>query len=77
MKKVAIVVACLVGAFFLLGALVGNSPEAQEREKERAAISVCWESYERKSLGPAEKRFIASTCEMMEMDFAKKHGSKP
>jgi hypothetical protein len=32
----------------------------------RAGIAECWAQYERKSLGEAEKRFIAGACEKME-----------
>lgn len=40
------------------------------------AIDLCWEEYERKSLTPDQKRFIAGACEMMEDEFRNKHGYK-
>lgn len=67
----------LVVAFLAFGALVGNSPEAREKAKERAAIDLCWDGHERKSLEPDTQRFIAQVCEKMESDFQLKHGHRP
>ena len=66
--------AALVGVF-LLGS--GQSVARDEQSRARTAIKLCWEEYERKSLDPQTKRFVASTCEMMERDFQKKFGRKP
>jgi hypothetical protein len=58
--------------------LLGKSdPKGEEKQHARDAIAMCWKQYERKSLDPAEKRFIASTCEMMERDYQKAYGSRP
>lgn len=61
----------------LLLANVANSPGAKQRQKERAAIDLCWQDYERKSLDPSTKRFVASTCEMMEDEYRRTHGREP
>lgn len=67
----------LIAAFLVFGAIVGGSPEAQEKGRERDAIALCWQDHERKSLDPSTKRFVASACEMMEQRFTTKHGHKP
>lgn len=67
----------LVVAFFMLGANVGSTPEAKEKSNQRGAIDLCWKEQERKSLDPNTKRFVASACEKMEMDFKTKYGVNP
>lgn len=54
-----------------------NSPEAEAKSQARYAIEECWEKYERKSLDPNTKRFVALVCENMEKDFRTKYGVKP
>lgn len=54
-----------------------NSPEGKAKSEARAAISLCWSDYERKSLGGAEKQFIAKTCEAKVDEFRKKFGTNP
>lgn len=49
------------------------SPKAQARH----AIDYCWEDQKRKSLTPAEQRFIAGACEKMERDFTQTYGHRP
>ncbi len=61
----------------VFGAIVGNTPEAKEKARERDAIALCWKEQERKSNTPSQARFIAGACEMMENDFRKKHGRNP
>lgn len=75
--KIAIFAAAAMAAFLLFGAYEGTKPEVQERQRERAAIDLCWQEYERKSLDPVSKRFVAGACETMESDFRKKHGISP
>lgn len=60
----------------LLISAASNSPPS-EIQRERDAIERCWQEYERKSLDPETKRFVASTCELMERKFTEKHGHKP
>lgn len=67
----------LLAAFLAFGALVGNSPEAKEKQRERGAIELCWDEFKRKSLDASTKQFVAGTCEMMERKFTSKHGHKP
>ena len=43
----------------------------------RRAIEVCWDEQQRKSLDPAQQRFIAGACESMEAKFVAKYGHKP
>lgn len=57
--------------------MIGSSPQAKEKGRERDAIALCWKEYERKSLDPGTQRFIASACELMEKDFRTKHGVEP
>lgn len=54
-----------------------EDPEVKQRIRDTIAVEECWKEYERKSLEPATKRFIASGCERMEREFADKHGRKP
>lgn len=61
----------------LLGILQSNSPENDEKYKARGAISVCWQEYEKKSLDPAAKRFIAGVCEQMEQKFRDQYRTSP
>lgn len=67
----------LVGAFLMFGAMVGNSPEAQEKSQARSAIDLCWSEQKRKSLDAGAQRFVAGACEMMENKFAQKYGHRP
>lgn len=61
----------------LIAAMRGPSPKAKEKGQERAAIDLCWKDYERRSLDPSNKRFVASACELMEKRFREKHGVEP
>ena len=62
---------------FVLGSIIGSTPEGKERERERDAIEFCWKDYERKSFDPGSKLLIAKVCEKMEDDFRAKHGVNP
>lgn len=69
-----------IGIFLLIliiGSIVGNSPEAQERNRERDKISACWDLQKKKSLDPSTARFAARLCERMEEEFRRKHGRNP
>lgn len=75
---------CLLGiSLGLLGSLIASNVNAevpskdQEKAKARQVISVCWSDYEKKSLDPGTKRFVASTCEKLERDFVQKFGHRP
>lgn len=58
--------------------LIGMSdPKGAEKSQARRAIEICWQEHERKSLAPADKRFIASACEKMERDFTSLFGVRP
>lgn len=41
------------------------------------AIEECWRRQESKSITPAEQRFIAGACELMERRYEEKFGRKP
>lgn len=74
-------VICLIGgamALFVLYALTRpDTPEARDRRVHKMAIESCWEDQRRKSIGPAEARFIAGACERMEADFKAKYRQSP
>jgi hypothetical protein len=77
MKYVAYVIGAVV-ALFVVFAIIGQAdPQGEAKSKARAGIELCWKEYERKSLTEAEKRFIASTCEMMEQKFVDTYRVKP
>lgn len=61
----------------LLAIIQNNSPENAEKNKARDAISICWQEYEKKSLDPAGKRFIAGACELMEHKFRDQYRTSP
>jgi hypothetical protein len=65
----------LAGGAVVLLFLLGQSDP--KRAADRSAIELCWSNYESKSLGEAEKRFIAGACEKMEADFRAKHNARP
>lgn len=69
----------IAGAVFIFAWVYTNSqdPGVKARGKERAAIKLCWDDYGRKSLAPAEQRFIAGACERMENDYRTKWGRNP
>lgn len=77
MKKFLIALGSVFGLFVLWAFVRTPSPEEIDRRNERAGIEACWEDQQRKSLPPAQARFIASVCEKMEADFRKKHGRNP
>lgn len=67
----------LVGLFVLYALLQTPSPRDDAKGRERAAIRLCWEDQQRKSLDPATARFVAGTCEKMERDFKARYGVSP
>lgn len=67
----------LVAAFFTVGFIGSNTPEGRAQADERAAIELCWQEQQRKSLDPGSQRFVAGACEMMERKYIEKHGRKP
>lgn len=67
----------LVVIFLGFGAVVGSSPEAQEKAKDRLAIDLCWGDQKRNSIDEGTQRFIAGACEMMESKFTQKYGHRP
>uniref|UniRef100_UPI003F7DBF21 hypothetical protein n=1 Tax=Xanthomonas sp. 0924 TaxID=2835534 RepID=UPI003F7DBF21 len=80
--KMALVFAALIAGFFvvifIIGGIQANSdPQSKVRWRDKEAIELCWESYERKSLEPSTKRFVAMSCEKMERDFKAKYGRDP
>lgn len=77
MKYIVFNVGIAIGLFVALHMLGCSSPAQEAKNKSRMAIKMCWKDYERKSLTEAEKRFIASTCEMMEQKFADTDRVKP
>jgi zinc-ribbon domain len=64
----------LIAAFFIIGLLAGNTPEGEQKSKERYAISYCWNEQKRKSFDAAGQQFIAGACEN---EFRKKYGVNP
>lgn len=72
-----VVPALAATAFLAFGAFVVNDPAADQRVDDRRRIAQCWADYERKSLDPSEKRFVASVCEKLERDFVTKHRMQP
>lgn len=77
MKKVLLWGGGAIVAFLMFGAIVGNSPEGQEKARQRQAIDSCWSEQQKKSLDPASQRFVAGACERMEEKFMQQHGHKP
>ena len=61
----------------VIGATVGNTPEARQRSLERDKIAACWDLQKKKSLDPSTARFTAGMCERMEDDFRRKHNLNP
>lgn len=58
-------------------ALKASDPNADGKDRRKRTIDLCWRDHETKSHDPATKRFIASTCEMLEEQYADKYGRKP
>ncbi|MCE9949233.1 putative periplasmic lipoprotein [Hafnia paralvei] len=72
MKKEII---CSLIVLLLIGC--DQSPEDKEKSNSREAIKLCWKDYDKKSLTPDAKRFVASVCEKMESDFKGRYGVAP
>lgn len=53
------------------------SPEQATKNNRRNAIGLCWSEYDKKSLAPDVKRFVAKSCEDMEALYVKDYGSRP
>lgn len=66
-----------VVALFIYGSILSNSPEGQEKSRQRAAIEYCWQEQARKSLDSGTKEFVAGACERMERDFIAAWGVRP
>lgn len=71
------IVGILIFIFIIFAMQVSNSPEAEEKYKERQAIKWCWDQQGKKSNEPGTARFIAGACEKMENDYLNKWGVKP
>lgn len=61
---------------FIVMIVAGQGGDKQKAQS-RAAIDLCWNEQERKSLDPSGARFIAGACERMESEFIQKYGHKP
>lgn len=77
MKTAVMWIVGLGAAFLLFGFFVGNTPEGQQRSRDRDAIDLCWKDQQRKSLDSGSQRFIAGACERMEADFRTRTGRNP
>ena len=64
--------AVLFGIFLVIGATADDGPGSAIQDG--LAIDSCWKEHDRKSIAPAEKRFIAGACEKMEREFQERHG---
>lgn len=64
-------------AFLAFGFSVSSTPQGKAESSARNAISMCWDSQEKKSNSAADARFIAGACEHMEQNFIEKFGHKP
>lgn len=64
-------------AFLAVGHFAGNTPEGQERRRQREVIALCWDNQGKKSNDAGTAQFIASACERMESDYVRRWGSKP
>lgn len=71
--KFPLVITLLIG-IVIIGATGCNSPEAKAKHRARDKINLCWEEQRRKSLTPADQRFIASVCEKLEAEFVRDYG---
>lgn len=76
MPKWAWAILVIIVLLLLLSAY-GEDPKVKESIRDTLAIEQCWKEYERKSLAPEEKRFIAGACEKMEAGYRMKHGRNP
>lgn len=80
MKHIGAAILSVIAAFGIIAVIDSFRPQsAAEKKKndERFAIKLCWREYERKSIGPAEKQFIAGACEAMENTYEQKYHAKP
>ena len=75
--KVAIFVLLGLIVLVFVGIVVGSSPEAQEKQRARDIISICWADQSKKSLNAVESQSIASVCEKLESEYERKYGSRP
>ncbi|MBS4038925.1 MAG: zinc-ribbon domain-containing protein [Hydrogenophaga sp.] len=64
-------------AFLGYGFILSNTPEGEQRSRDRTAIRLCWSAQGSKSLDPGAQRFAAGACERMEREFRQKHGVSP
>lgn len=62
---------------FVAWAAIKGATTDDGRDQARAAIKMCWEEQRRASHAPAEARFAAGACEMMERDFEGRYGVRP
>ena len=72
--RVPLILLGLFVAFIAFGMVVGSTPEAQERSKNRYAIEYCWSEQKKPSVEPEAARFMAGACEKMEAEFRQKYG---
>ena len=77
MKVAFWIVVFVVVGFFGVGLSSNSTPEGKAMTNSRRAIEVCWDEQQRKSLDPAQQRFIAGACEGMEAKFVAKYGHRP
>lgn len=67
----------LGAAFLTFGFIAGNTPEGQERQRQRDAIAQCWSEQSRKSLDVGTSQFVAGSCETLEERYRKRWGRNP
>lgn len=76
MKTISGIITLILFASVLTGC--GEpSPEQKAKDQARGAIKICWQDYNKKSLDPGTKRFVARVCEKMEKDFRDKYHLEP
>lgn len=75
-RKLVIGVGAVFGALMFIG-WISDSPQGNAKTRDRLGIEDCWEKQQRKSLSPADQRFMAGVCEKMEADFQDRWKTRP
>lgn len=75
--KLLIAISILVVAFLALAIVLGNSPDARERAKERDAISACREAESDSLQELSSRRATRAMCDQLEAVYRLKWGRSP
>lgn len=71
-----IAIGLIVAAVLFLGygAIIGNTPEGQQKSRARDAIDLCWKGVDDNLQSLSNRRFVRGACQKMVQDYEAEFG---